>query len=53
MRRFGSIDVHRCGRNRKVGGKEKDTVLVQSCGKKFFLRESIFADWPVFVSCGN
>ena len=40
IRRFGSIDVHRCGRNRKVGGKEKDTVLVQSCGKKFFLRAS-------------
>ena len=36
----------------RMGGKEKDTVLVKSSGKKF-LQESIFADWLVFVFCGN
>ena len=38
---------------RMGGGEEEEyTVLVKSCGKKF-LRESIFADWRVFVFCGN
>ena len=52
MRRFGRCTQMWKKQKGWGGGGEKDTVLVKSCGKKF-LRESIFADWLVFVFAGT